>query len=364
MAEEARARGARVSEVRLVGVSKRFGQTVAVDRIDIRVPEGSILTLLGPSGCGKTTTLRMVAGLERPTEGHIYIGSECVSGDGRFVPPERRAIGMVFQSYAVWPHLTVFDNVAFPLRIRRRPRAEVHARTLDTLRLVQLASLADRLPAQLSGGQQQRVALARAIVFDPRLLLLDEPLSNLDAKLREYMRVEIRDLQRRLGVTTLYVTHDQHEALALSDLVAVMNEGRIVQLGSPQDIYERPATRFVADFVGWTNFLPGVVRDARTVEVSGRLLQCAVPAAVGPGTAVHVAVRPEDVQVLGDGARTGDNVLAARVKSALYAGKHALCELVVEDQPVFARVPAGMPVPSDAPVMLRLEPAGIRILAA
>ncbi|HEV7265489.1 MAG TPA: ABC transporter ATP-binding protein [Falsiroseomonas sp.] len=273
----------------LEGLTKRFGQVTAVNGISLDLASGQVLSLLGPSGCGKTTTLRMVAGLERPTAGRIAVGGEVVADSTRHVPPEARGMGMVFQSYAVWPHMTVFDNVAFPLRQRRAPRLE--ARVGSILETVQLAHLARRYPAELSGGQQQRVALARALVAEPRLLLLDEPLSNLDARLREELRTEIRRLQQSLGVTALFVTHDQTEALALSDVVCVMRAGRIEQEGTPQEVFARPVSRFVAEFMGWRNLLPGRPDGAGRVAVEGQALP--VPG-VRTDTA-WVAVRPEDL---------------------------------------------------------------------
>ena len=243
-------------------VGKRFGPVRAVDGVSLTVADGRLLTLLGPSGCGKTTTLRMIAGLEQNDTGRITIGDRIVSDPARglFVAPERREIGMVFQSYAIWPHMTVFANVAYPLEVRHRPAAEVRERVLGTLKLMEMAHLAERPATALSGGQQQRVAIARALVFQPRVLLMDEPLSNLDAKLREQMRVDLRELQQRLGITTVYVTHDQEEAMVLSDEIAVMHEGRILQVAPPETIYTRPVNRTVAAFVGTPNLLPAKVR--------------------------------------------------------------------------------------------------------
>jgi iron(III) transport system ATP-binding protein len=250
-----------LGSVLLDGVSRRFGQVVAVDDVTLGVEQGQFVTLLGPSGCGKTTTLRMIAGLEQNTGGRITIAGDIVSdaATGRFVPPERRRIGMVFQSYAIWPHMTVFDNVAYPLQIRHRSKAEIRARVEATLKLVELDGLADRPSPALSGGQQQRVAIARAIVFEPALLLLDEPLSNLDVKLRHQMGAEFRALQRRLKITTIYVTHDQEEAMELSDRVVVMERGKVLQIGGPEEIYQRPSSRAVAAFLGAPNLLPAVV---------------------------------------------------------------------------------------------------------
>src|SRR5262245_53506896 len=242
-------------------VSRTFGDVIAVNRVHLKVERGEFMTLLGPSGCGKTTTLRMVAGLEQNTTGRISIGGRVVSdaAAGLFVPPDHRQLGMVFQSYAIWPHMTVFDNVAYPLRIRRRPKAEIGARVQAALRLVEMENFAQRPAPALSGGQQQRVAIARALVFEPEVLLLDEPLSNLDARLRTQMGDEFRALQKRLGITSLYVTHDQEEAMALSDRVVVMQAGHILQVGAPEEIYQRPASRAVATFFGLPNLLDAKV---------------------------------------------------------------------------------------------------------
>jgi ABC-type Fe3+/spermidine/putrescine transport system ATPase subunit len=243
-------RGASVSELRLAGLEKRYGATVAVAGIDLEVREGEFMTLLGPSGCGKTTTLGLIAGFFPPTAGEIYLAGKPVAG----FPPFKRDIGVVFQDYALFPHMTAGENVGFGLRMRNAEPPEIEQRVRQALALVQLGGLAERRPLELSGGQRQRVALARALVIRPAVLLLDEPLSNLDLKLREEMRVEIAGLQRRLGITTVFVTHDQGEALVMSDRIAVMNAGRIEQVGTPVEIYERPASRFVAEFIGRMNF--------------------------------------------------------------------------------------------------------------
>ena len=284
-------------------------RVLAVDDVSIEVPEGAMFTLLGPSGCGKTTTLRSIAGLERPDSGTIAIAERplfsVLAGRTVNVPANQRGLGMVFQSYAIWPHMTVFDNVAFPLQVRRRGtrpgRREIRERVEKVLDTMELGHLAERRATKLSGGQQQRLALARAIVIEPPVLLLDEPLSNLDAKLRESLRYELKRLQRELGITSVYVTHDQIEALALSTSVAVMRDGKVVQVGRPREVYENPSCRFVAEFIGTSNFLPGVVRhrDGEDVEVetdSGSVrLQSA--AAVPAGESVVVSVRPECLEI-------------------------------------------------------------------
>ncbi len=249
-----------MNRIEVTDLVVRYGDVTAVDNISFAIAPGELVTLLGPSGCGKTTTLRSVAGLETPTGGSIRLNGDVVYSERRNVPAEKRGVSMVFQSYAIWPHMTVFDNVAYGLRVRKLPQAEVRQNVERVLDLVQMQDFATRPASKLSGGQQQRVAVARAIAFSPSVLLFDEPLSNLDAKLRAEMRVELRELQRRLDITSLYVTHDQEEALAISDRVIVMNDGQIEQIGSPEDIYNRPRSRFVADFVGSANLIKGKVR--------------------------------------------------------------------------------------------------------
>lgn len=263
-----------MSELLIDELQVKYGQVLAVKGVSIAVADGEFVTLLGPSGCGKTTTLRAVAGLERCSSGSVVIGGRTVAGPRVHVPPERRGVNMVFQSYAVWPHMTVFDNVAFGVRHRRVPRSEVRRRVSAALDLVGLGALASRFATELSGGQQQRVALARAVVTEPDVLLFDEPLSNLDASLREQMRYEIRELHDRIGKTAVYVTHDQSEAMVMSDRVVLMNEGVIEQVGSPRDLYEYPRSRFAAEFLGVSNLWPGVVVDSfnggeGSVEIQG-----------------------------------------------------------------------------------------------
>jgi iron(III) transport system ATP-binding protein len=300
-----------------------------VNGVSFSVPKGKLFTLLGPSGCGKSTTLRCIAGLERPEAGTIAIGGEPVySGDNDiFVSPEKRGIGMVFQSYAVWPHMTVYQNVAYALEVKRTPRAETRKRVTEALDRVGLAGLADRPAPDLSGGQQQRVALARAIVGRPSLLLFDEPLSNLDAKLRERMRTEIRELQQRLDITAVYVTHDQAEALALSDTIAVMDAGRILTVGAPREIYGRPDSRFVADFVGSTNIVRGRVLTAPAadgtapVETTFGVVRSRLQDSVGAGDMVDVLIRPESIALLMTRPEASENVLEAAVERVMFLGE-------------------------------------------
>jgi iron(III) transport system ATP-binding protein len=297
-----------MSAVLIEGVSRHFGDVVAVDKVDLAVEPGEFVTLLGPSGCGKTTTLRMVAGLEQNTTGRISIGERVVSDAEAqfFVPSDKRRLGMVFQSYAIWPHMTVFDNVAYPLRIRRRPKEEIRERVMRTLRLVEMEPYAERPAPALSGGQQQRVAIARALVFEPEVLLLDEPLSNLDARLRTQMGDEFRSLQKRLGITSLYVTHDQEEAMALSDRVVVMQAGKMLQVGPPEEIYQRPRSQAVAAFFGSPNLLAAHVAQCRSDGNGGFSLHvrgdtwegdCRAGEAFVEGEPVIVLVRPENFRL-------------------------------------------------------------------
>ncbi len=299
------------AQVRVEGITKRFGTVVAVDHVTLDISAGTLVTLLGPSGCGKTTTLRIIAGLEQPTSGRVFIGDEDVTP----LPAANRSTTMVFQSYALFPHLTVFENIAYGLRVQHRPEEEITRRVDEALGLVGLPGLERRWPAQLSGGQQQRVALARALVMQPRVLLFDEPLSNLDAKLRKRVRADIRLLQQDLGITSVYVTHDQSEALAISDVVVVMNQGRIEQIGTPTDLYRRPASRFVADFIGEANLLPATVEDGM-VRVGAYRFPFRQPS-VTPGPATLMA-RPESIRVGVDG-----DGLPGRVRSAFFMGTFA-----------------------------------------
>jgi len=277
---------------------KQTGEVNAVDDVSLSIEKGQFVTLLGPSGCGKTTTLRLIAGFEFPTSGHIIVDNQRLEE----VPPNRRDMAMVFQSYAIFPHLNVFENIAYGLNVQRRPLAEIKERAARVLELVELTGLENRAPNQLSGGQQQRVALARALVMEPKVLLMDEPLSNLDAKLREQMRTEIRRIQQRLGITSVYVTHDQVEAMTLSDRVVIINDGKVEQIGTPSDVYRRPQTRFVADFIGRANFVEGAVRDRRdgqlVVEALGTTLMAPTPTGeFNRGETVTLVMRPEMAEI-------------------------------------------------------------------
>lgn len=341
--------------------------------VSFSVPEGRLFTLLGPSGCGKTTTLRSIAGLERPIAGTIKAADHVVSSSAAniFVPPNRRQFGMVFQSYAIWPHMNVFENAAFPLQMRARKLSsvQIRAKVMEVLAAVSLDHLAEREATRLSGGQQQRLALARALVMEPRLLLLDEPLSNLDAKLRDKMRFELKKIQRELGLTTIYVTHDQSEALALSHEIAVMDQGRIVQVGSPRDIYERPATRFVADFIGNTNFVEGRVRGARgegcvMVETAIGTLGVAARRALPAGARVALSIRPEDLHLSDVApAASGDSVIVGIVEAKVFLGECLDFRVSVNGVQLLARVHPSLRTPVGDPVHIAIDPAKCTVLA-
>ena len=303
-----------MARLELQGLAKTYGDFAAVGGIDLDIAQGELVVLLGPSGCGKTTTLRMIAGFVAPTSGTIRLAGKDITQR----PPWKRNTGLVFQSYALFPHMTARDNVAFGLRMRGLPDAKIAAKVAEVLRLVRLEGLSERLPRELSGGQQQRVALARALVIEPLVLLLDEPLSNLDAKLRAEVRVEIRDLQRKLGLTTVMVTHDQEEALTMADRLVVMSHGKVQQIGTQRELYEHPANPFVAGFVGRTNFLPGHVEAPGLFRTeSGLGIQCTSGAARNGRT---LAVRPERLSIVTDGEAAADNSFPGTVEFAAYLG--------------------------------------------
>ena len=338
----------------------------AVNDISFTVEDGRFYTLLGPSGCGKTTTLRCIAGLEKANEGEILVAGKKVfsAGDGTFVPAYRRPIGMVFQSYAIWPHMTVFENVAFPLRVgkQRISSGDIKKKVNNALGQVELGGFEDRMATQLSGGQQQRLALARALVREPQVLLLDEPLSNLDAKLRERMRFELRELQRRLRITTLYVTHDQIEALSMSNVIAVMNSGVIVQEGGPRDVYMLPKSKFVANFIGSTNQLTGQVTKidgsgTGSVKTDDGEVTCHVLEGLTVGNNVVVVIRPESINLHLQKPASEANVLEGKIGAAMFLGEYVDCTIelganvlqthqrhtlqVRRGEPVWVELPAG-----------------------
>jgi spermidine/putrescine transport system ATP-binding protein len=344
-------------DVRLEGVTKRFDEVVAVDDLSLAIEQGTFFALLGPSGCGKTTTLRMIGGFDEPTSGRVELGGADVTG----LPPYRRDVNTVFQSYALFPHLSIHENVAFGLRRKRVGRDEIGRRVAEMLELVGLAGLGRRKPRQLSGGQQQRVALARALVNQPRVLLLDEPLGALDLKLRKQMQLELKRIQNEVGITFVHVTHDQEEAMTMADAIAVMNGGRIEQLGAPRELYERPRTAFVAGFVGVSNLLHGVVSGAATVRLDGAgevTVSAALPEA---GARVAVGVRPEKLS-LGSGA----NTIAGTVAESAYVG---VATQYVVDTPAGALVAyvqnangAADPLAPGSAVTLGFEPESAFVL--
>jgi len=313
-----------MASITLKDLTKNFNagadSPAAVSDLSLDIKDNQFVTLLGPSGCGKTTTLRMIAGYIVPDAGTIHVGDRLISSPSAVTPPDQRGMGMVFQNYAVWPHKTVYENVVFGLKIRKTPAAEAKRKLEETLALVNLTGLEGRYPNELSGGQQQRVALARSLVVEPEILLLDEPLSNLDAKLREQMRVELKRLQRRTGITFVYVTHDQAEALALSDQIAVIHGGKLQQYGTPQDVYARPANRLVADFMGLVNLVPATVTEVR--DGIGRLtagplaFEIALPDGTKPGESVEVAIRPENIYL----GKPSDTAARATITERTFLG--------------------------------------------
>ena len=308
-----------MASVELRGLTKRFASLAVVDDVSLKIDHGKLVCLLGPSGCGKTTTLRLIAGFLEPSAGEIHVGDRVVSSPAKTLPPEQRKMSMIFQSYALWPHMTVAENIVYGLRLRKLDRATI-AKKLDTiLKATKLEILAQRYPGELSGGQQQRVALARALIVEPETLLLDEPLSNLDANLREEMRFEIRRLHDQYRYTTVYVTHDQSEAMTTADLIAVMNAGKIDQLGSPEDIYDRPQSEFVARFIGASNVVKGIARDADHIAFAGATLQV-VGAKLNTGESAAIAIRQHDIQLATQAPADPQNAVKARVTRQVFLG--------------------------------------------
>jgi ABC-type Fe3+/spermidine/putrescine transport system ATPase subunit len=353
-------------------VTKRYGEVVAVDRVSFSVRHGEFFTLLGPSGCGKTTTLRLVAGLEEPDDGMILFKGQPIAAprQGIFTPPDKRNLGMVFQSYAIWPHLTVFENVAFPLKVRREAAGLTRKRVLEALDLVGLAGLEERGATQLSGGQQQRVALARALVYTPAILLLDEPLSNLDAKLREQMRFELRALQRRLNLSVLYVTHDQTEAMTLSDRIAVVHGGRLEQVANPVDVYEKPATSFVGEFLGRTVTLEGRVKREGTqgwidiLQGVGRIVVAEDHRGdLQEGEQVRVITRPEDIDLLPMG-ELAMNQVEAKVEEVAYLGDHIEYSVKTGGRSFVVSAGKRERFPVGAQVRLAFDPERVTVLGS
>jgi ABC-type Fe3+/spermidine/putrescine transport system ATPase subunit len=358
----------------LQSVGKQFAGVVAVSEFSLSVKEGEIIALLGPSGCGKTTTLRMIAGLEDPSEGEITYDGRIVASakTNSFVPPDKRNMGMVFQSYALWPHMTVFENVAHPLKLRRRSRSEIREKVSEILAVVGMSGYEDRPVPKLSGGQQQRIALARAIVYQPRVLLLDEPFSNLDAQLRTQMRHEIRTIQRRLGMTTIFVTHDQVEALSVADRIAVLHDGRLMQIGTPRQVYRNPASKTVRDFLGRVISFPGRIHGTTDgeaiVAVEGIDINNMVvktdhdcPAA---GTSIEISIRPEDIIV--EAIASGDqhdveNRVRACIKTLLFLGDHWEAVIDIGQVSVMLNLPHTRSWEESQPVYLVFPAASLRM---
>jgi iron(III) transport system ATP-binding protein len=360
-------------EIRIRNLTKSYfaeGKRIqALVDVNLTIPPNQIFTLLGPSGCGKTTLLRSVVGLETPDSGEIAIGEEIVFSKekGIFVPAEKRGLGMVFQTYAIWPHMTVFDNVAYPLQVRRDPPSIIRQKVAETLRFVQLEGFENRPATQLSGGQQQRVALARALVAEPKVILFDEPLSNLDAKLREETRKELRSFLTKLGITAVYVTHDRIEALSLSDRMAVMKDGRVVEIGTPKEIYFDSDQKFVADFIGRANLISG-----RIAETNGRYtwadspigrIACRAKPELVPGTEVSVCIRPEFIEILTKEPNEGVNLFRGKVHSLIFVGDAYEGEIRVGEVSILTRVEAEAGIEEGGTVTLHFDPQRCLILS-
>ena len=351
-----------MAAVELRNLTKTYGNVAVVDDVSLHIEHGSLVCLLGPSGCGKTTTLRLIAGFVDPTAGEIHVGDRLVSSPALTVPPERRNMSMIFQSYALWPHMTVRENVSYGLKLRKLDRDTIDRKLKAILATTRLADFADRYPTELSGGQQQRVALARALVVEPETLLLDEPLSNLDANLREEMRFEVRRLHDEYRYTTIYVTHDQAEAMTAADRIAVMNRGRIEQLGTPEDIYDRPRSEFVARFIGASNVMKGRALDATHIAFAGTTLRCSGQA-LSPGTDAAVAIRQHEIALSPAPPANDDNVVAATVARQVFLGnsRDYMVELADGEQ-LRVTAPPSESFPQGSPVWLHLPPERCRAL--
>ena len=353
--------------LRLVNIVKTYGKLKAIDNLNLIVEDGELLTLLGPSGCGKTTTLRAVTGFVSPDSGEIYIDDRKISD----IPPEKRGIGLVFQNYALWPHMTVFENLAFGLQLKKLSKQQIRKKVAEGLGIVKLEELETRYPRQLSGGQQQRVALARALVLEPDILLLDEPLSNLDALLREQMRFEIAQLHRQYGITTIYVTHDQTEAMVISDRIAVLDKGRLMQLGTPSEIYSRPANKFVAGFMGTTNFIRGEVQDVSgdytVVKTNDGLTLHGRGIGLEKGQEVDVAVRPENIEFLSESQAStlseALNVFDATVARATYVGELIDYQLNLQHSLIRAKGDVRRKRTAGETVKIHLDPDQLSVLS-
>jgi iron(III) transport system ATP-binding protein len=349
--------------VELSGLTKRYGDLAVVKDVSLAIDKGLLVCLLGPSGCGKTTTLRLVAGFIEPNEGTIRVGGRTVSSPDRSEPPERRNMSMIFQSYALWPHMTVFENVAYGLRLRNLAGQEVRRRAEGILAVTKLTPLAQRYPGELSGGQQQRVSLARALVVEPEILLLDEPLSNLDANLREEMRFEIRRLHDEYRYTTIYVTHDQAEAMTTADLIVVMNLGRIEQAGTPEDIYKRPRSEFVARFIGGTNILKGKRVDGDAVDCGAVVLRCGA-GEFPPQGETAVSIRHHDIRLATEAPREAVNWAGGTVARQVYLGSHRDYLVTLANGDAIRTVaPADIAIDKGQPVWLHFPPEQCRALA-
>jgi iron(III) transport system ATP-binding protein len=350
-----------VASVALRNLSKRYGNQTVVDRINLQIEHGKLVCLLGPSGCGKTTTLRLIAGFIEPSDGEIQVGDKIVSTPARTLPPEQRNMSMIFQSYALWPHMTVAENVAYGLTLRKLGRDTIAQKVAAMLATMRLSPLGERYPGELSGGQQQRVALARALIVDPQTLLLDEPLSNLDANLREEMRFEVRRLHDQYRYTTVYVTHDQTEAMTTADLVAVMNLGKIEQLGTPQEIYERPRSEFVARFIGASNVLTGKALDRSHIEIAGVPVRCDATDIAGPQAAI--SIRQHDIRLSPAPGAPSENTISATIVRNVFLGasRDYMVELADGTQ-LRVVTPPAEDIAQGARIFVHLPPACCRVL--
>jgi iron(III) transport system ATP-binding protein len=352
-----------VAAVELKGLTKRYGETTAVAGVSLRIEHGQLVCLLGPSGCGKTTTLRLIAGFIEPSAGEIVVGDKVLSSPSRTVPPEGRNMSMIFQSYALWPHMTVAENVAYGLKIRKLDKATIASKLKAILSTARLEALADRYPGELSGGQQQRVSLARALVVEPETLLLDEPLSNLDANLREEMRFEIRRLHDQYRYTTVYVTHDQAEAMTTADLIAVMNHGKVEQLGPPEEIYSQPRSEFVARFIGGSNILRGTAVDAGRVTVAGTAL-ATTGRALQAGRPVALSVRQHEIAIAAEKPQSDGNHLRAVVTRQVFLGSVRDYTVALDDKTELrVTAPPGRDIAPGQSVWLHLPAEQCRALA-